>query len=175
LRRVVEEVQRFTKAPTSLVASAALAAVSLAAQAQVDVKRAERLDGPISLFLLTIADSGERKSTCDDFFTRAIRKFQAEQAEIAKPILEAYRANLDAWGAKRAAILDGIRGDTRKGKDTRQKERSLYDLEQNKPQTPKVPQLILGDETPENLAWKLAKDWPSAGYSQAKQEDVLQV
>jgi putative DNA primase/helicase len=26
-----------------------------------------------------------------------------------------------------------------------------------------VPRLILGDETPESLAWKLAKQWPSAG------------
>ena len=64
LRAAVEEVRAFTKAPIPLVASSALAALLLAAQAHADVKRAEKLCGPVGLFLLTIADSGERKSTC---------------------------------------------------------------------------------------------------------------
>jgi putative DNA primase/helicase len=67
VRNAVEEVQGFTKAPTPLVASSALAALSVAAQAHGDVQRAEKLTGPTSLFILTIADSGERKSTCDSF------------------------------------------------------------------------------------------------------------
>ncbi|MDP2783291.1 MAG: DUF3987 domain-containing protein [Sulfurimicrobium sp.] len=66
IRAAVEEVQGFTKAPVPLVASSALAALSLAIQAHADVKRAEKLAGPVGLFLLTIADSGERKSTCDE-------------------------------------------------------------------------------------------------------------
>jgi uncharacterized protein DUF3987 len=61
IRAAVEEVQGFTKAPVPLVASSALAVLSIAAQAHIDVKRAERLSGPVGLFLLTIADSGERK------------------------------------------------------------------------------------------------------------------
>ena len=68
IRAAVVEVQQFTKAPTALVASSALGALSLAVQALTDVKRAEKLTGPVGLFLLTIADSGERKSTCDEFF-----------------------------------------------------------------------------------------------------------
>ena len=52
----VEEVLGFTKAPVVLVASSALASLSLATQAQVDIKRAEKLTGPTGLFLLSIAD-----------------------------------------------------------------------------------------------------------------------
>lgn len=84
----VHEVAGFVKAPLPMVASSALAALSLAAQAHVDVKRAEKLHGPCSLFLLTIADSGERKSTCDGFFTSPIRNYQEEQAVLMKPELE---------------------------------------------------------------------------------------
>ncbi|MER2601378.1 MAG: PriCT-2 domain-containing protein, partial [Candidatus Competibacter phosphatis] len=65
IRAAVEEVAGFVKAPAALVASSALAALSLACQAHIDAKRAEKLHGPVGLFLLTIADSGERKSTCD--------------------------------------------------------------------------------------------------------------
>lgn len=39
----------------------------------------------------------------------------------------------------------------------------LTQLEHGKPEPPRVPRLILGDETPENLAWTLAKQWPSGG------------
>ena len=104
IRAAVEEVQSFAKAPFPLVASSALAAVSLAVQAHVDMKRAEKLSGPVGLFLLTIAESGERKSTCDGFFVKSIREYQDEQAEVAKPVLTAHRADISTWEAKRAAM-----------------------------------------------------------------------
>jgi len=88
----LEEVAGFRQGTLPLVASSALAALSLAVQARVDVKRADKLQGPVGLFLLTIADSGERKSTCDGFFTSAIRKYQQDQAEAMKPIVDRHRA-----------------------------------------------------------------------------------
>ena len=84
IRAAVEEVTSFVKAPIPLVASSALTAVSLAIQSHVDVKRAERLIGPVSLFMLTIADSGERKSTCDAFFTRAISRLPGCTSRTSK-------------------------------------------------------------------------------------------
>jgi putative DNA primase/helicase len=74
------------------VASSALAALSLAVQAHADVRRAEKLQGPTGLFLLTVADSGERKSTCDGFFMQAIRDYEAAQAETAKPLVTLLRS-----------------------------------------------------------------------------------
>jgi len=47
IRAAVEEVQRFVKAPVPLVAASALAALSLACQAHIDAKRAEKLCGPV--------------------------------------------------------------------------------------------------------------------------------
>ena len=88
IRAAVEEVAGFVKAPAALVASSALAALSLACQAHIDAKRAEKLHGPVGLFLLTIADSGERKSTCDGFFVSPIRQYQEEQAEAMKPAIK---------------------------------------------------------------------------------------
>ena len=109
VRAAVVEVQGFTKAPMPLVVSSALGALSVAIQAHSDVKRAEMLAGPVSLFLLTIADSGERKSTCDEFFTTAIRDYQDEQAEATKPEIAAHRAALAVWEAKHRGIKDKIR------------------------------------------------------------------
>lgn len=163
IRAAVEEVAGFVKAPVPMVASSALAALSLSCQAHIDAKRAEKLHGTASLFLLTIADSGERKSTCDGFFTSPIRQYQEEQAEAMKPAIKEYQAAIAAWEAERYSILSAVKDAGKKGKPTDGLRADLAQLQQDKPEPPRVPRLILGDETPENLAWSLAKIWPSAG------------
>lgn len=173
IRAAVIEVQAFTKAPVPMVAGAALAALSLAIQTYVDIKRADKLHGPVGLFLLTIADSGERKSTCDSFFTSAIRDYQADQAELAKPEQEKHRAKLAAWEAKRAGMLEAIKLASKGSKPTANIERELHLHEQDKPEPPRVPKLIRGDDTPENLAYVLAHGWPSAGAISAEAGAIL--
>ncbi|MFA7585278.1 MAG: DUF3987 domain-containing protein [Novosphingobium sp.] len=163
IRAAAQEVAGFVQAPFPLVASSALGALSLAAQARADVRRAEKLQGPASLFLLTIADSGERKTTCDRYFTEAIRTYQAEQAELAKPELKNHAAAMDAWNAEREGILSAIKDAGKKGNPTDKLRADLTELERDKPEPPRVPWLIYGDATPEALTWGLAKHWPSAG------------
>lgn len=168
VRAAVEEVAGFVKAPVPMVASSALAALSLAIQAHADAKRAEKLSGPVGLFLLTIADSGERKSTCDGFFTRSIRDYEEAEAEAAKRLLKNYRAELEAWEAKRGGIKEQIRHLAKTGKSTQSAESSLRDMEHDKPEEPRVPRLIFADATPEALAFGLAKKWPSGGIVSAE-------
>jgi len=173
IRAAVEEVQAFTKAPIPMVASSALAALSLAIQAHADMTRADRLCGPVGLFLLTIADSGERKSTCDGFFTSAIRDFQEQQAAVASPLVKDFRAKADAWEAKRGGIKEKIRQLAKGGKPTAEQETALRDLEDEKPEAPRVPRLLRGDDTPENLAWVLSREWPSSGVLSSEAGIVL--
>ena len=61
LRRAVEAVRAKTQAPVAIAAQSALSVASLAVQGFADV---ETLGGyaPLSLFCLTVAESGERKS-----------------------------------------------------------------------------------------------------------------
>jgi putative DNA primase/helicase len=172
-RAAVIEVQQFTKAPVALVASSSLGAISVATQGYIDVKRAEKLTGPTGLFLLTIADSGERKSTCDQFLTAAIRKYEEEQAEAAKPELAAYQADLESWEAKRRGIADKIRQLAKQGKSTHELEEALRQLQNEKPQPLKVPRLLRADETPENLAWALRHEWPVSGITSSEAALVL--
>ena len=163
IRAAVKEVAGFVKAPVPLVASSALAALSLACQAHIDVKRAEKLHGPVGIFVMPVADSGERKTTCDTFFTSAIRQYQEEQAEAMKPAIKEYQAAIAAWEAERDGILSAVKDAGKKGKPTDKLRGDLAQLQQDKPEPPRVPRLIIGDETPEALAYGLAKQWPSAG------------
>ena len=173
IRAAVIEVQGFTKAPIPMVASSALAALSLAIQVHADVQRAEKLTGPVGLFLLTIADSGERKSTCDGFFTSAIRDYEAQQAEAAKPAIKDYEAAKGGWTARQAGVKEKIKALAKAEKPTSALERVLRELEDDKPEAPRVPKLLRGDDTPENLAWVLSREWPSAGVLSSEAGIVL--
>ena len=68
----------------ALVANAALASCSLATQGQVNVARDQNLTGPISLNLMVIAESGERKTRADERMTRAVRQWEENQREALK-------------------------------------------------------------------------------------------
>jgi putative DNA primase/helicase len=169
----VKEVHDFTKAPIPLIVSSALGALSLSVQAYVDAQRAENLSGPVGLFLLTIADSGERKSTCDNFFMQAIRKYEVKKQEELEPSMQQFKANLEAWKSKHDGIKDQIRILAKKGNTTCQQEDMLCNLEKNKPIMPKIPKLIYGDATPEALKWVLAKTWPSGGIVSSEAGSIL--
>ncbi len=111
----IMEVQRNTQTPFPMIASSMLGALSLAIQSKVDVCRMDGLTGPCSLFVLTIAESGERKTTIDKLFTKPIRDFEASQAIAMKPELEKYRAEKAAWIEKRKGILLAIRANAKQG------------------------------------------------------------
>jgi putative DNA primase/helicase len=163
IREAVAEVQSFVQAPVALVAASALSALSIAAQAHVDVARAEKLVGPVSLYMLSVAESGERKSTCDGHFTKTIHDYDREQAELSKMEIAKYEAEKAAWDAKKSGISESLKRAAKNNTDTSEDQNRLDTLERQKPVRPRVPRLTRGDETPENLAFTLAQEWPSAG------------
>ena len=99
IRAAVTEVHGFVKAPVSMVACSALAALSIAAQAHVDVERAVKLVGPSSLFTLVVASWAREEHHCC-FFTTPIREWEMREAARLEPDVQAHRAALAAWKAK---------------------------------------------------------------------------
>lgn len=159
----VREVVGFVQCPDALAACSALSAASLAVQGLVSVRRAEGLSGPTSLFLLAIAESGERKTTCDGHFLLAVREWEAERAEAMKPDIAKHAAELRAWKARCDGLEAKIKELSKGNKPSDKEAKDLAELEGDKPKPPKVPRVVFGDATPEALAWRLATGWPSAG------------
>lgn len=162
MQKAVEEVQSFVQAPLPMVSGSALTALSLAAQPHANVRRASRLAGPVSLYMLAIALSGERKTTLDNYFLQPIRQWQAETKKAAAPELAEYEAATAAFEIKRQALLESIKAAAKKGTSTAGREADLAELEQSKPEAPRLARVLLADETPESLAFSLAKIWPSS-------------
>lgn len=93
----VREVADCMQAPVALVAASALSAVSAAVQTQFSVRRNRILHGPASLYFLTVADSGERKTSVDNLFTQPIKDWEAAQRQREKQLHEAYLEELATW------------------------------------------------------------------------------
>jgi len=165
IREAVQEVQDYTQAPTALVAASALTAVSIAVQGLADVEINWMMRRPISLFLLTIAESGERKTTCDRYFTKPLREFEREAAKKAALELVDYSARIAAWEARREGLLKAIQKAGRDGigLGSSPDEQALIKLQHQMPEKPPVPQLLYLDATTEALAYSLTHSWPSAG------------
>jgi len=163
IRNAVQEVQSFTQAPVAMVACSALTNLSLAGQAHYDVQRAENLTGPVSLYFIVMAESGERKTTCDNVFSKVLREYETQQQELAKPDVKQYESDKCAWEAIKLGVLEAIKTAARANKPTGQLEDELRRHEDKKPVAPRVPRLVYSDATPEALTDGLANKWPSGG------------
>ncbi|MHB8493711.1 MAG: YfjI family protein [Casimicrobiaceae bacterium] len=159
----VAEVVAFVQSPPDLAACSALSALSLAGQGLADVQRAEGLTGPVSLYLLAIADSGERKTTCDRHFLDGLREWERDQEERLRPDAAKNRAALASWEQRRDGIKARIKEAAKRGEPTANDETELAQVEADRPALLRVPRLIHGDTTPEALAWNLANGWSSGG------------
>lgn len=173
IQAAVREVQGFVQAPMSMVAMSALGAVSVAGQGLVDVKRAEGLQGPTGLFLMCIAPSGERKTTCDRQFTDPIHAYERIALEEKQPLVLDHKAKHSAWEAKKRGLLAKIEALSKEGRSTAAVDRALQGLSREEPIAPLLPRLLYADVTPEALAWGLAKQWPSAAVMSSEAGSIF--
>ncbi len=67
MARAAKDIQAHVKCPAALAAASVLSAASLAVQGSFDVAFRGKDTRPVSLFILTIGRSGERKSTADQY------------------------------------------------------------------------------------------------------------
>ena len=162
MQAAIAEVQAATQAPVALVAQAALAGVAVAGQGLVSVARDDTLRSPVSLYMLAIAPSGERKTTCDAHFMQPVREWQSREIERLKPELDAFTSEFDAWKSARTGLLDAIKGAARSGESIDDLEAQLKAHDAERPECVRVPRLVYADITTEQLIYLLAKQWPSA-------------
>jgi len=148
LREPVEAIAQITSAPAEIAFQSILATAALSTQHLADV---ETLAGsaPLSLFLLTVASSGERKSTCDELAIKPILDWEeAEHAGYLKA-KAAYDADLERFEATRKKAL--------------QAEDVIDGALPDAPIPPVVPRKLLSDITFEGVLRHFDEGDPSVG------------
>jgi hypothetical protein len=172
LRAAVEEYAKYGQQPVPLIAASALAGVSLVTQGLADVARDEHLRGPLSLYFLLIAVSGERKTSADKWFKSAADAWMHAQCDEMQPDVDNANAAMAAWKAEHDGLLakiktasgkkKGGKGDGKESVSVEELRKDLIALEQHKPSEVVVPYLFYEDVNNPALTGELAKAWPSA-------------
>lgn len=151
-----ESIRRVIQAPDAVCAASLLAAASLATQGLADIE----IDGRIVLlllWLLTIAESGERKTASD---AEAMRPAREHEKTLTRKYAEAvaeHETKLVEWNAKR----DVAKGDARTAKGAGLAK--ALDGIGPEPPPPLRPVLTVADFTAEGLSKLLASGLPSIG------------
>lgn len=159
LQSPVEAVQGMALAPIAIPAQSALAVASLAVQGFANV---ETLGGPrpLSLYCLTIATSGERKSSCDAPLMAALRDYEKEQAQAQRDDMQSWQNAHALWKAQRDRILQ----DAKSGKgEKRLAAQSDMDALEKEPAAPPYPDRVVTEPTFEGLTRLYATGQPSLG------------
>ncbi|MDJ0821573.1 MAG: YfjI family protein [Paracoccaceae bacterium] len=131
-----------TDAPFALAAQSALAAASLATQAHADVETLQS-PKPVSVFALSVAESGERKSACDMLALQGVREFERKRQLQYAERFQSYQNEADLYDSQRRAILS-------KKQDADAARAGLDNLGPE-PKAPIAPELLLTDPTMEGL------------------------
>ncbi|UCO97514.1 DUF3987 domain-containing protein [Metapseudomonas lalkuanensis] len=147
---IVEAVQ----VPGALAAQSVLSAAAMAAQAHGNAQRAGQLI-PLSLFAMTVAESGDRKSAADRLALHAHQQYQRELLEQYKADSKEYLDQRDAYQKARANILDKAKG------DPESVAAELGNLLE--PEAPPPPFILSEEPTLEGLQKSLLRGHPSQG------------
>jgi Protein of unknown function (DUF3987) len=159
LREVVEAVADITQAPIAIAGQSALSVVALAVQGFANV---QTLGGtaPCSLFCLTVAESGARKSSCDKLLLRGRRRHEAERSAAHELEMADWRRAHDLWEGKRKRMLSDAAGkDKTKAAEAEADLRALS----AEPREPIHPNLTAMEPTFEGLAKLYEKSRPALG------------
>lgn len=161
LRQAVEAVADISQAPIAIAAQSALSVSSLAVQGFADVETLGG-DAPCSLFCLTIAESGERKSTCDRLLMRGLREYERDRAEAYTEEFATWKRDFDLWEAKAKRLTTDAAGRGKQSTDAAAAEADLRKMGAA-PREPIHPNITAMDPTFEGLAKLYGKGRPALG------------
>ena len=148
-----KRIREVVQAPDATCGQSVLATLSLVCQGFVDVQ----IDGriyPTSLFMLTISESGERKSGADKVALMPVSDWQRSLVEQHKKQSIEYKNKSDVWKHRRVAAI--------KEASDKANEDGLDNLEAE-PQPPCEGLMLCDEPTLEGLEQLLERGQPSAG------------
>ncbi|MCP5164799.1 MAG: DUF3987 domain-containing protein [Pseudomonadales bacterium] len=138
------------QAPPEIAAHSVLSVAAFAAQDKANIVMDGR-KSPLSLFLLTVAESGDRKTACDRVASEPLTRWQRDRAEAHRRALKQYQDEAD--------IYEVLRREALKKKCTADKAAALEALKS--PEPPPEPMVICQEPTLEGLQRSFRHGWPS--------------
>lgn len=158
LHNAAFEVLNKSQAPQALVAGAVLAGASTCCQHLADVRLPTGQVCPISLAIMTIAESGERKTAVNNYFIKAIHQFQQEREADHRAAMKEYQSLNSAWLAERKGVERLIEKLSAADEVTTEAKNRLASIDEGKPEKPRKTKIVYNDTTAAALQHGLAED-----------------
>ncbi|HEJ9627173.1 TPA: DUF3987 domain-containing protein [Proteus mirabilis] len=162
-----------TQAPLPLITSSILSAISLSCQGFLNVQVSEKLIMPTSLFFLTIANSGERKTTVDRMVLEPFYQVDAEELKTREIAFNEYLIEKKIWEEQEKALLNEIRKKTKKNEETTDISERLIELNRQKPIKPRSNKCIYNNATPEAVQYGMYMNNSSIGLIADEGANIL--
>lgn len=161
LKNAVLGIHDKIQAPLAICSQSVLASANLAVQGHANIRLPFGQERPLSCFLLTIAESGERKSSCDNEAMKAIQDFEEELRKEYDLEYQKWKNAYDAYDNQRKVILKRNKGNLSGVKN---------DLDNlgKEPEPPLTPLLICPEPTFEGLCKLMVHGQPSMGVFSAE-------
>lgn len=161
------------KAPIELVAASVMSAACICTQHLARVQRPTSQISPIGLALLTVATSGERKTSTDDLVLTPVRTFESKMVGKYEKALESYKAEIMGWRAHQSGLLRKIEKNGASGTSNSDLFSQLTELQDKKPPHPRLTKILYSDTTPQALALGLYKNSGSAALQSNEASKLL--
>ncbi|HCR85788.1 MAG TPA: hypothetical protein DIV86_03835 [Alphaproteobacteria bacterium] len=140
LKAVVVSLHTITQAPLDMCLSSALTVLGIAVQGnnKIQTIMGEKI---LSLFFMTMADSGERKSAVDTLAMKGVLKYELELRNLYEKEFEIYKISKEQWSERRKILAKT------KGISTEQ----IIEEIGPEPKPPVIPSIIHSDFTTDGL------------------------
>ncbi|MBA0167871.1 YfjI family protein [Pectobacterium sp. CFBP8739] len=164
LRNVIRELQNNTHIPVEMIGNVVLAATSLVCQSLIEVIQPHtNMPEPCSLYLMTIAESGEGKTTINKQVMKPCYAFASELIQEYEKQLANYKQKIKLWKIRQQALESNLRQAIRKGYPGEYEEQEINKHAEIEPQRPVRSNFIYEDTSLKALVEGLSEH-PEAGF-----------
>ncbi|MFZ5177019.1 YfjI family protein [Enterobacter kobei] len=164
LRNVIQALHNNTQIPVELIANVVLAAISLTCQSLIEVIQPHTgMPEPCSLYLMTIAESGEGKTTINKQVMKPCYAFAAECMQQYEQQLIDYKSKFKLWKIRQQALESNLRQAIKKNYTGEDEETEIRRHAVHEPRRPPRPNFIYEDTSLKALVEGLSEH-PEAGF-----------
>lgn len=164
------EVKQQVKAPDAMIAMSVIMTMAICSQGIAVVKLPDGRVRPLSLNMLTIAESGDGKTVVDDLVCKSIRDYDQRQIEAYKSAVLNYSADVHVWEVERKSFQAAMK---KKGRDTECVRAELHEHVKNKPVEPRVRRVVYQEVSDRALRDALQGDGEAIALMSDEGEVIL--
>jgi hypothetical protein len=162
LQHVVTELRQLTQANDGIIINSMFSAMAVAVQASADILHPfTHKPIPLSLYCITVAESGARKSTVDNILMAPFRNFEQHHEDDEKIRERRYEHDLEIYGIR----LKLLKAKLKKAMAAQNKEdeaaigAELQSHKETKPVIGHTPRIMVSDITQSALQKVLSESW----------------